>query len=136
MPTQGRPPAGRHVYAGGVASVRPRIFSYAVTLDGDRSAESDRGGAALPHDEDAWTPEHLVLTALARCVLASLDHHARRAGATTVVAGATAAGKVTLREADERFALVEVDVELAVALEPPHDRWWPEQSATASWLQA
>jgi organic hydroperoxide reductase OsmC/OhrA len=105
-----------------VASVRPRIFSYAVTLDRDRAAASDRGGAALPDDEDAWTPEHLVLTALARCVLASLDHHARRAGVTTVVAGATAAGKVTLREADERFAFVEVDVELAVELDPPHDR--------------
>jgi organic hydroperoxide reductase OsmC/OhrA len=101
-----------------VATVRPRTFAYAVTLDGERAATSDRGGAVLADDEDAWTPEHLVLAALGRCVLTSLDHHARRAGLTVSVCGATAEGKVTLREVDERFAFVEIDVECAVELDP------------------
>jgi organic hydroperoxide reductase OsmC/OhrA len=104
-----------------VASVRPRTFAYAVTLDADLAASSDRGGIVLADDEDAWTPEHLVLTALTRCVLASLDHHARRSGMATAVSSAAAAGKVTQREADERFAFVEIDVELVVELDPLQD---------------
>jgi organic hydroperoxide reductase OsmC/OhrA len=101
-----------------VVTVRPRTFTYAVTLDLDRAATSDRGGAVLVEDESAWTPEHLLLTALARCVLTSLDHHAERAG-VTVASTAAAAGKVTRRETDERFAFVEIDVECTVELDPP-----------------
>jgi organic hydroperoxide reductase OsmC/OhrA len=103
-----------------VVTVRARTFTYAVTLDRDRAATSDRGGAVLPHDESVWTPEHLLLTALARCVLTSLDHHAERAG-VTVLSTASAAGKVTRRETDDRFAFVEIDVECTVELDPPLD---------------
>ena len=103
-----------------VVTVRPRTFAYAVTVDRDRAATSDRGGAVLADDESAWTPEHLLLTALARCVLTSLDHHAERAGATAA-STAAAAGKVTRRETDERFAFVEIEVECTVELDPPLD---------------
>ncbi|HEU0335993.1 MAG TPA: OsmC family protein [Gaiellaceae bacterium] len=101
-----------------MVTVRPRTFTYAVTLDRDRAATSDRGGAVLVDDESAWTPEHLLLTALARCVLTSLDHHAERAG-VTAASTAAAAGKVTRRETDQRFAFVEIDVECTVELDPP-----------------
>jgi organic hydroperoxide reductase OsmC/OhrA len=104
-----------------VATVRPRTFAYAVTLDHDWNAESDRGGAPLPSDESNWTPEHLVLAALARCVLTSLDHHAGRAG-VAAVSSASAAGKVTRRDVDDRFAFVEIDVDCTVDLDPPQER--------------
>jgi organic hydroperoxide reductase OsmC/OhrA len=101
-----------------VVTVRARTFTYAVTLDRDRAATSDRGGAVLPDDESVWTPEHLLLTALSRCVLTSLDHHAKGAG-VTAASRASASGKVTRRETDDRFAFVEIDVECTVELEPP-----------------
>jgi organic hydroperoxide reductase OsmC/OhrA len=101
-----------------MAEVRARVFEYGVTLDAGWAATSDRGGAVLPHDEAAWTPEHLLLVALARCSLTSLAYHARRDGLSTEArAGAT--GTVTVREEDGRHALVEVTVALDVRLDPP-----------------
>jgi organic hydroperoxide reductase OsmC/OhrA len=103
-----------------MAEVRARVFEYGVTLDAGWAATSDRGGAVLPHDEAAWTPEHLLLVALARCSLTSLAYHARRDGLSTEArAGAT--GTVTVREEDGRFAFVEIDVDAEVDLEPPLD---------------
>jgi organic hydroperoxide reductase OsmC/OhrA len=96
--------------------VDARTFSYAVSLDGDWAARSDRGGSAIP-DEDAWTPEHLVLAALARCTLTSLRYHARRQG-VTVGGRADASGEVTQREKDGRYAFVRLKVALDVTLEP------------------
>ena len=37
-----------------MATVRARTFEYAVELDGNWVAASDRGGASLPHDGDNW----------------------------------------------------------------------------------
>jgi organic hydroperoxide reductase OsmC/OhrA len=103
-----------------MAEVRARVFEYGVTLDAGWAATSDRGGAVLPHDEAAWTPEHLLLVALARCSLTSLAYHARRDGLSTEArAGAT--GTVTVREEDGRFAFVEIGVEAEVSLEPAPD---------------
>ena len=103
-----------------MAEVRARAFDYAVTLDTTWTATSDRGGEPLPHDEQAWTPEHLLLVALARCTLTSLLYHAGRAGLTTE-ARTDARGTVTVREADGRFAFVEVEVDAHVSLEPAPD---------------
>jgi uncharacterized OsmC-like protein len=93
-----------------------KTFSYAVSLDDEGDARSDEGGAVLVEDE-AWSPEHLVLAGLARCTLTSLRYHARR---TDVVAdgSAEAAGTVTQRETDGRYAFVRVSVALDVTLEP------------------
>ena len=99
-----------------MAAVRARAFDYAVTLDTSWTATSDRGGEPLPHDERAWTPEHLLLVALARCSLTSLLYHARRAGLTTE-ARTDARGTVTVREADGRFAFVEIAVDAQVSLD-------------------
>jgi len=69
-----------------------------------------------------WTPEHLLLGALARCSLASLRFHARRA-AVTVSGRVTASGAVTRRAGDGRFAFVEehVALDLEITPEPEHD---------------
>jgi uncharacterized OsmC-like protein len=99
---------------------RAKTFSYAVSLDRDWTGTSDRGGAPLPKEE-GWTPEHLLLAGLARCTLTSLRHHARLAG-IDAVGGADARGTVTKREEDERYAFVELEVELDVTFEPrPED---------------
>lgn len=103
-----------------MAAVRVRSFEFAVTLDDEWTAASDRGGAPLPHDKEAWTPEHLLLAALARCSLTSLLYHAGRAGLATR-AHAGARGTVTARAEDGRFAFVEVDVDAEVTLDPAPD---------------
>ena len=97
---------------------RARILEFAVELDRGRTATSDRGGAPLPDDHEAWTPEHLLLTGLARCVTKSLEFHVRRAGGE-VAASASARGTVTRREGDGRFAFVEIAVDVMAEIEPP-----------------
>ena len=97
--------------------VRPRVFTYGVSLDDDWLATSDRGGEPLPSDEMAWTPEHLVLTGLVRCVLTSFRHHARRAGHAPATRGSGSC-VVAWREHDERFGIVEAQVGLDVTFDP------------------
>jgi organic hydroperoxide reductase OsmC/OhrA len=99
---------------------RARVFDYAVSLDEGWAATSDRGGASLPADDEAWTPEHLLLAALARCSLTSLRYHARRAG-LEATAHAEARGSVTAREEDGRFAFVGLEVTCTVDLAPQLD---------------
>ena len=53
-------------------STRARSFAYAVAVDDAWEARSERGGQAIPADEEHWAPEHLVLAGLARCSLTSL----------------------------------------------------------------
>jgi uncharacterized OsmC-like protein len=93
-----------------------KTFSYAISLDRDWAASSDDGGAKLA-DEEAWSPEHLVLTGLARCALTSLRYHARRLGVATG-GSAEAKGEVTQRDTDGRYAFVRLKVDLDVTLEP------------------
>jgi organic hydroperoxide reductase OsmC/OhrA len=64
-----------------------------------------------------WTPEHLLLAALVRCSLASFGYHAERAGLAVGETSGSARGMVTKRESDERYAFVEVELELTVALD-------------------
>ena len=97
-------------------ATQAKTFDYAVSLDARGTAHSGEGGSPLPR-EDAWTPEHLVLAGLARCTLKSLEYHARRADVTSG-GRATAAGEVTQRPTDGRYAFVHVKVELDVTLEP------------------
>lgn len=94
-------------------SARARTFTYDVSLDEEWAAHSAVGGSAIPNEEEAWTPEHLVLAALCRCSLTSFRYHARRAGHEPS-AQATAHGVVTRREEDGRFAFVEIRVALDV----------------------
>ncbi len=96
-------------------SARARVFEYDVAVDREWTARSSRGGAALRQEEEAWTPEHLVLAGLARCTLTSFRFHARRAGLEPV-SQAEAHGVVTRRDEDGRFAFVEIDVAITVEL--------------------
>jgi organic hydroperoxide reductase OsmC/OhrA len=98
-------------------AVTAKRFEYAVSVDRERTARSEAGGAAIATDE-AWSAEHLLLAGLCRCTLTSLDYHARRAD-IRVTADARAHGVVTKREEDGRYAFVDVGVELDAVLDPP-----------------
>jgi uncharacterized OsmC-like protein len=89
---------------------------YSVDLhEGGRLRVED--GTPLAVDP-AWTPEHLVLAALVRCALKSLDYHARRTRLEVSDAEGFARSLVTKRESDGRYAMTECDVELAVRVTP------------------
>ena len=99
-------------------TARARTFSYDVALDREWAARSTLGGTTIPNEEEEWTPEHLVLAGLCRCILTSFRYHARRAGLEPV-ASASAHGVVTRRKEDGRFAFVEIQIDLDVVLEAP-----------------
>ncbi|HEY7794162.1 MAG TPA: OsmC family protein [Gaiellaceae bacterium] len=93
-----------------------RTFTYAVTVDRDWTARSDRGGTPIPAEEE-WSPEHLLLAGLARCTLTSLRYHGRRIG-IEVHGSAEANGEVTQRTTDGRYAFVWLKVAVDVTLDP------------------
>jgi len=99
-----------------VAEARARVFEYRVSTDPDWTVHSELGGSGISREE-AWTPEHLLLAALTRCTLTSLEYHAKRANAT-FTARAEAHGTVTRREKDGRFAVVAVSVAFDVSFAP------------------
>jgi organic hydroperoxide reductase OsmC/OhrA len=93
-----------------------RELRYAVDLrEGGGLRTED--GTALETDP-AWSPEHLLLAALVRCSLKSLGYHARRAHIEVADAHGFARALFTKREDNERYAAVELEVELAVRLTP------------------
>jgi organic hydroperoxide reductase OsmC/OhrA len=97
-------------------ATRAKTFSYAVSVDRDGTAHSEQGGPPLA-EEEAWSPEHLVLAGLARCILTSLDYHARRS--RLAVSGTTdARAEVTKRDTDGRYAFVQIKVDVDVKVDP------------------
>ena len=102
-----------------MAEPRARVFEYAVAYDGASVARAKEEAVAVP---EAWSPEHLVLAGLLDCSLTSLRYHARREGIGVTGAG-EASGTVTRREADGRFAFVDVEARLDVRFDrEPADR--------------
>lgn len=99
-----------------MAEPRPKIFEYAVELAEDGTASIAGGDSLLP--PPAWSADHLLLAALVRCSIDSLAYHARRAGSTTRAAG-SASGKVSRRDADGRYAFVEIECRIEATLDPP-----------------
>jgi organic hydroperoxide reductase OsmC/OhrA len=97
-------------------AAEPRILEFDVSVDDDRSSRSALGGTAIAREE-AWWPEHLVLAALVRCTLASMDYSARKAGLDVVGSG-RAHGTVTKRAADGLYAFVDIRSELEIELDP------------------
>lgn len=77
----------------------------------------DETGARLEVPPE-WTPEHLLLAALGRCSLASLRYHAQRAELVVGHASGETRALVTRRESDDRYAVVEAAVEIAIELDP------------------
>jgi organic hydroperoxide reductase OsmC/OhrA len=91
-------------------------FRHAVDLsEGDVVRTED--GTPLGGGPE-WTPEHLLLAGLLRCSVKSLRHHAKRARIEIESATGSASSLFSRRESDGRFAVTELEVELAVSLEP------------------
>lgn len=95
--------------------MKAREFRYAVGLD--RAGRITAEGRSPLEIEPGWTPEQLLLAGLIRCTLESLRFHAERTD-VDFVASASAAGLVTQRRTDGRYAFVEINVELDLELEP------------------
>jgi organic hydroperoxide reductase OsmC/OhrA len=102
----------------GVA-VKAKQLRYAVELGPGDVLRSEDGTPLEP--AESWSPEHLLLAALARCTLKSLRFHARRANIGVTLTAGSASSLVTRREDDGRYAVVEANVALAVELEPAPD---------------
>ena len=93
--------------------VKRQEFAVELAENGQLSAE----GCEPLQLGETWTPEHLVLGALARCSLGSLRYHARRA-AVNASGADTESGAVSARD-DGSWGFVELDVDVDVELEPP-----------------
>jgi uncharacterized OsmC-like protein len=93
----------------------PRVHEFEIAVDESRVARSALGGSALPREAEWWA-EHFVLAGLVRCVLASMDYAARRAGCNSVGSG-RAHGTVTRRE-DGSYGFIAIDASLDVRLAP------------------
>lgn len=90
-------------------------FTYEVRLeDGGAMLADGSGPIEAP---EAWKPDHFLVAALLTCTLESLRYHVERAGLEASGRGEGHA-LVTKREADERYAVVEVVVSYEIALEP------------------
>ncbi|MGH3131373.1 MAG: OsmC family protein, partial [Gaiellaceae bacterium] len=84
----------------------------------DRGLRLSAEGCTAAQLDETWAPDHLLLAALARCTIQSLRYHAQRAGADAV-ASASASGTVTKRDADGRYAFVEVECAIDAEVDPP-----------------
>lgn len=92
---------------------RPRR-EYRIELSRAGSLITDRGNSLdVP---PAWTPEHLVLAALARCTILALEYHARRESLSAGIA-ASAYGEVDVREG-ESWGFTRLDCTLDVSFDP------------------
>ena len=101
-----------------MAEPRARVFEYSASMTPEGRFEAVDEALAVPGN---WAPEHLVLAGLLDCSLTSLRYHAKRAGIEVTSAGGNAFGSVTMREADGRFAFVEILCTLDVAFAPAPD---------------
>ena len=108
-------------------AVKAKHLRYAVDLT-TAGELTEENGVALDAAAE-WSPEHLLLAALLRCSLKSLRYHAERRDIDVRSASGSSRTLVTKRETDERYALLETDVELVVELEPE-----PEPDALAELL--
>jgi uncharacterized OsmC-like protein len=96
---------------------KSKEFRHAVDLRDGGSLRTEDGTAL--EVEPAWSPEHLLLAALIRCSLKSLAFHAQHRGIVVEHAHGSARSLVAKRGSDDRYAVVEVDIDLDVRLSPP-----------------
>ena len=93
-------------------ALRAKHFEYWISLDEGGGLSAD--GDPITMDDDV-SAEHLLLTALARCSLSSLEHFARQKG-VEVTASAYASGTVTRRADEDRYGFVSIECKLDVQL--------------------
>ncbi len=96
-------------------AVRSKPLEFAVEMD--RRAALSIAGVGSLETPDGWTPEHLLLAALSRCLAASLGFHAARAGVGVSVEAA-AHSSIAPREADGRHVLTQVELTMTVEVDP------------------
>lgn len=93
-------------------ALRAKHFDYWISLDERGGLSADGNPVTVEGDVGA---EHLLLTALARCSVSSLEHFARQKD-LEVSASAYASGTVTRREEEERYGFVSIECKLDVQL--------------------
>ena len=94
-------------------AIRAKHFEYWVTLDEGGSLSADGEPVELGSDVSA---EHLLLAALARCSISSLEYFAKQRE-VTVTATAYAAGTITLRSEEDRYGFTNIDCRMEVKLD-------------------
>ena len=94
--------------------VRAKHFDYWISLEERGALSADGHPVTIEGDASA---EHLLLAALARCSISSLDHFAGQKG-LEVQAAAHASGTVTRRSEDDRYGFVNIECKLDLRLEP------------------
>ena len=97
-------------------ALQAKEFRFAIDLEEDGSLRAE-DGTRLDVDP-AWSAEHLLLAALVRCSLQSLRHHARLRHIEVSDPNGSARALFTKRVTNERYAAVEVELDLAVRLVP------------------
>jgi organic hydroperoxide reductase OsmC/OhrA len=93
-------------------AVRAKHFDYWISLDERGQLTADGDPVTIGGDVSA---EHLLLTALARCSISSLEHFAGQKD-LEVSASAYASGTVTRREDQDRYGFVSFECKLDVTL--------------------
>jgi organic hydroperoxide reductase OsmC/OhrA len=94
-------------------SVRAKHFDYWISLDEGGALSADGDPVTIEGEVGA---EHLLLAALARCSISSLEHFARQKE-VEVRASAYASGTVTRREENDRYGFVNIECKLDVQLD-------------------
>jgi organic hydroperoxide reductase OsmC/OhrA len=97
-------------------AVKAKELRFAVDLA--PTGELTEEGAVPLELPAEWKPEHLLLAALVRCSLKSLHFHAARRSTRVRSASGSGRALVTKRETDDRYAVVESELELVVEIEP------------------
>jgi organic hydroperoxide reductase OsmC/OhrA len=97
-------------------AVKAKELRFAVDLAPNGELTED-GGIRLELPAE-WKPEHLLLAALVRCSLKSFHFHAARKDTKVRSASGSGRALVTKRETDDRYAVVESELELAVEIDP------------------
>lgn len=98
-------------------AIREKRTAYAVTVEADGSVAAE--GNEAVRFEPEWTPEHLLLAALARCCIGALAIHARRLS-LDVTATAQTSGSVGRRD-DDSWGFVELECRATIELRPAPD---------------
>ena len=98
-------------------AIRDKSTAYAVTLERDGSIAAE--GNEPIRLEAEWTPEHLLLAALARCCVGALRIHAAR-HSLELTGTAHASGTVGRRE-DGSWGFLELECRAEIELLPQPD---------------
>ena len=93
-------------------AIRAKHFEYWLTLEEDGSLLAE----GEPVDLRDVSAEHLLLAALARCSISSLEYFAKQRD-VGVTATAYAAGTITLRSEEDRYGFTNIDCRMEVKLD-------------------